>query len=154
MKSKVKKRRLIYFILFNFTTILIYAFMLKCFYHKINFENIINLDFQYNIVTLAATIGGFLFTSISILISVIDKSSIKPYWENHYLDTLNLSAFFGIIMFLLVIILSVLAILFNVFREKEIFITIQVFLILVGFSNFGFSIKELIFVVRTLKKQS
>ena len=47
--------------------------------------NIINLqkikdledDFQYNAISMSSIIGGFLFTGISILISVIDKERIK-----------------------------------------------------------------------------
>ena len=33
-------------------------------------------DFHYNAISLSAIIGGFLFTGISILISVIDKDRI------------------------------------------------------------------------------
>ena len=32
-------------------------------------------DFHYNAISMSAIIGGFLFTGISILISVIDKES-------------------------------------------------------------------------------
>ena len=54
--------------------------------------NIINLqkikdlgdDFQYNAISMSSVIGGFLFTGIGILISVIDKDRIKRLWDNNY----------------------------------------------------------------------
>ena len=50
-------------------------------------------DFHYNAISLSAIIGGFLFTGISILISVIDKDRIKRLWDCNYLDNLYRSAF-------------------------------------------------------------
>ena len=54
-------------------------------------------DFQYNVISTSAIIGGFLFTGISILISTIDKDRIKRLWNNNYLDNLYRSAFVGMI---------------------------------------------------------
>ena len=76
--------------------------------------NIINLqkikglgdDFQYNAISMSSVIGGFLFTGIGILISVIDKDRIKRLWDNNYLDNLYRSAFAGMISNVITIILS------------------------------------------------
>lgn len=154
MKSKVKTRRTIYFIIYNTIILLVVIVLIKLFYAKINRTNITELDFEYNLITLASTLGGFLFTGISILISVIDKKSIKPYWEAHYLDLLNASAIIGIISFLIAIIVSILAVLFDSVRETDIIIKAQLCLTTIGIADFAFSIEELIFVIKKLKENS
>ena len=45
------------------------------------FENLDNLIAQHQSRLVSAIIGGFLFTGISILISVIDKERIKRLWD-------------------------------------------------------------------------
>lgn len=44
----------------------------------VDVEEILKLgnDLQYNLIATSATIGGFLFTGISILISAIDRKSV------------------------------------------------------------------------------
>lgn len=79
MKSKVRQRNVIGFILFNVIVCFAISAVLLSLSNKLDYSSIKNLDFQYNIITLAATMGGFLFTGVSILISVIDKNSIKEY---------------------------------------------------------------------------
>lgn len=154
MKSKVKSRRIIYFIIYNALVLTVAIILIRFFYVNINKKNITELDFEYNLITLAATLGGFLFTGISILISVIDKKSIKPYWEAHYLDLLNVSAIVGIIIFLILIIISIGAVLFDNVRENDIIIKTQFCMTTLGIANFAFSIKELIFIIKKLKENS
>lgn len=152
MKSKVKQRNLVGFLVFNVIVCFVVTIVLFKFSEKLDYTSITKLDFQYNIITLAATMGGFLFTGVSILISVIDKSSIKSYWDNHYLDVLNYSAFTGIGLFIVVIIMALLSIFVENIRTCETFINIQTIILILGISNFGVSIKELIFVIKRIKK--
>lgn len=63
-------------------------------------------DFHYNAISMSAIIGGFLFTGISILISVIDKERIERLWNNSYLDNLYRSAFVGMIANIITIIVA------------------------------------------------
>lgn len=152
MKSKVRQRNVVGFILFNVIVCFAISAVLLSFSNKLDYSSIKNLDFQYNIITLAATMGGFLFTGVSILISVIDKNSIKEYWDNHYLDVLNYSAFFGIGLFIMIIIMALLSVFVLDIRNCETFIKIQTVVLIMGISNFGVSIKELIFVIKKIKK--
>ncbi len=151
MTSKVKQRNIVVFLVFNFLVCLVVSIVLFKFSEKLDYSSITTLDFNYNIITLAATMGGFLFTGVSILISAIDKNSIKNYWENHYLDVLNYSAFLGIGLFMIVIIMALLSIFVKEVRCCEMFVKIQTVILLLGISNFGLSIKELIFVIKKIK---
>ena len=54
-------------------------------------------DFHYNTISMSATIGGFLFTGISILISTIDKDRVKRLWDNNYLNNLYRAAIVGMV---------------------------------------------------------
>lgn len=44
-----------------------------------------NNDFHYNLITFNSVIAGFLFSGISILVSLISNPSIKRLWDNGYL---------------------------------------------------------------------
>lgn len=124
------------------------------FFKYISLENI-DKDFHYNIITLSATLAGFLFTGISILISVIDKNSIEHYWKMNYLDGLCINAFIGIIVFVISIVLAVIFILFNVFEfGNYIMFKVQIVLVWIGIVDFLYCIKELVFIVKELKKDN
>ena len=70
--------------------------VLECPYFNISLFLKCNVDFHYNAISMSATIGGFLFTGISILISTLEKSRIKRLWDYNYLDNLYRAAFIGI----------------------------------------------------------
>lgn len=109
-------------------------------------------DFHYNAISMSATIGGFLFTGISILISVIDKERIKRLWDNNYLDNLYRSAFVGMIANITTIIVAFLLIFLN--AEKKIvnfLVNIEITTLVVGIIFFAWCIKHLIFVISKLK---
>ena len=109
-------------------------------------------DFHYNAISMSAIIGGFLFTGISILISVIDKERIKRLWDCNYLDNLYRSAFVGMIANIMTIIIAFLLVFLNVSSNvKEIFIQIEVTSLIVGIVFFAWCIKHLIFVISKLK---
>lgn len=58
--------------------------VLECPYFNISLFLKCNVDFHYNAISMSATIGGFLFTGISILISTLEKSRIKRLWDYNY----------------------------------------------------------------------
>ena len=62
------------------------AIVLKCPYFNVLDFGSCNKDFHYNVISMSATIGGFLFTGISILISTLEKERIKRLWDYNYLD--------------------------------------------------------------------
>ena len=47
--------------------------VLECPYFNISLFLKCNVDFHYNAISMSATIGGFLFTGISILISTLEN---------------------------------------------------------------------------------
>ena len=111
-------------------------------------------DFQYNAISLSAIIGGFLFTGISILISVIDKDRIKRLWDCNYLDNLYRSAFVGMIANVATIIVAFLLVFLNICpKANDLLVKIEITTLIVGIVFFAWCIKHLIFVISKLKDQ-
>ena len=109
-------------------------------------------DFHYNAISMSAIIGGFLFTGITILISVIDRERIERLWNNSYLDNLYRSAFVGMIANVITIITAFSLILIDVSKKaKDILLQIEVVTIIIGIIFFVWCITKLIFVVSALK---
>ena len=109
-------------------------------------------DFQYNVISMSSIIGGFLFTGISILISVIDKESIKRLWDNHYLDNLYRTAFVGMLSNIVSLVSSLVLLCFTL--DKEIIdtvIQIEIVSLIYGLSLFAWCIKKLISIIIKLK---
>ena len=111
-------------------------------------------DFQYNVISTSAIIGGFLFTGISILISTIDKERIKRLWEHNYLDNLYRSAFVGMISNVITIATAIAFLCLDLCDNVErILIMIEVTGLIVGMVFFAWCIKKLISIISKLKKQ-
>ena len=111
-------------------------------------------DFHYNAISLSAIIGGFLFTGISILISVIDKDRIKRLWDCNYLDNLYRSAFVGMIANVATIIVAFLLVFLNICpKVNDLLVKTEITTLIVGIVFFAWCIKHLIFVISKLKDQ-
>ena len=111
-------------------------------------------DFHYNTISMSATIGGFLFTGISILISTIDKDRIKRLWENNYLNNLYRAAIAGMISNVASIVLAFLLMILEFDNStKEKFMYAEISTLIIGIIFFGWCIKQLAFVMRKLKKK-
>lgn len=121
----------------------------------INVDGIVSLgsDFHYNMISMSAIIGGFLFTGISILISAIDKERIQRLWQNNYLDNLYRAAFVGMIANVLTIIAAV-AFLCAVHTEKAglLLIKVEFITLFIGLVFFIWSIKHLLFIITRMGK--
>lgn len=105
-------------------------------------------NFQYNVISMSATISGFLFTGISILISVMDKTRIKRLWDNHFLDNLYRAAFVGMISNIITIVLAIILLCCNLgYKAKNIIIEIEITALIVGLVFFAWCIKQLIFIL-------
>lgn len=109
-------------------------------------------DFQFNTISMSATIGGFLFTGVSILISTLNHERIERLWKNNYFDNLYRAAFVGMIANVLTIILALmlLCIKLSVNSASRI-IFIELTTILIGIASFIWCIKQLIFIMSKLK---
>lgn len=112
-------------------------------------------DLQYNFISISATIGGFLFTGVSILISALDNKRVERLWNYAYLDNVYRAAFVGIGANILTII-AALAMLLLVLGERvqQIIIKIEIVTVVVGLVFFTWSVLELIFIVSTMKNTS
>lgn len=111
-------------------------------------------NFHYNAISMSAIIGGFLFTGISILISVIDKERINRLWENNYLDNLYRAAFVGMIANVITIIIAFLLIFLSINEKiRSGLIKAELTTLIVGLIFFSWCIKQLIVVMTKLKKK-
>ena len=111
-------------------------------------------DFHYNAISMSAIIGGFLFTGISILISVIDKERIERLWNNNYLDNLYRSAFVGMTATVITIIVAFLLVILDISQKaKNVFVQIEITTLIIGVVFFAWCIKHLLFIISKLKTE-
>lgn len=111
-----------------------------------------SMDFQYNLISVSSVIAGFLFTGISILISVIDKENIKRLWDNNYLDNLYGSAFIGMSSNVLTIILSLSQLCCDFSNDiQDRVISAEIITLFMGLVCFIWCIKDLLWLIKRLK---
>ena len=112
-------------------------------------------DIQFNLISTSATIGGFLFTGISILISAIGNKRIERLWDHNYLNNVYRAATVGISANVATI-LAALAMLFLVLEEKAqlIIIRIEIITVLVSVIFFIWSVLDLVFVLSSMKNKN
>ena len=152
MANKTKQKGWIVFSLVIGISILVSLVLIKI--NVISLEKIQTLgdDFQYNAISMSSVIGGFLFTGISILISVIDKDRIKRLWDNNYLDNLYRSAFAGMIANIVTIVLSFTFLCCDISKKIDNYLlAIQINSLIVGLVCFVWCIIRLISVILKLK---
>lgn len=112
-------------------------------------------DIQFNLISTSATIGGFLFTGISILISAVGNKHIDRLWNHNYLNNVYRAATVGIAANVATI-LAALAMLFLVLKEKVqlIIIRIEIITVLVSVIFFIWSVLDLVFVLSSMKNKN
>ena len=127
--------------------------LIHCQYFEISdFLKSNNENFHYNAISMSATIGGFLFTGLSILISTIDKERIKRLWNYNYLDNMYWAAFIGITQNVISIIAALMVILLNLDEKIQcILVKVEVGTIIIGLVFFIWSVEQMIFVIKQLK---
>jgi hypothetical protein len=138
LKSALKKNKeLFYSVLLSVAVLagLIIFKILNC--SKEFFEND---ALHFNILSVNAILAGFLFTGLSIIISVIDKDRIKRLADNGYLDVFYNTIFTGIAF-------HVLSIVFSLINMLKI---LPVALIWFGYIEIGFLIIGLIIFVKSV----
>lgn len=109
-------------------------------------------ELQYNLISISATIGGFLFTGVSILISALDNKSVERLWNHSYLDNVYRAAFIGIGSNILTIIAALAMVLLTLEeRIQQGIIRIEIVTIIVGLVFFTWCVLDLIFIVSTMR---
>ena len=135
------------------STIISYLFTISSLVDLVAIKNLGD-DLHYNLISTAATIGGFLFTGVTILISAISNERVERLWENDYLNNLYRAAFVGIIANVATI-LSALVSLFLLLSEKWSLYMVQteIITILVGIVFFVWCGCDLVFILSKMRKQ-
>lgn len=152
MANKTKQRGWIIISLVIGISILLSLVLIKTNIISLEKIEILGDDFQYNAISMSSVIGGFLFTGISILISVIDKDRIKRLWDNNYLDNLYRSAFAGMIANIVTIVLSFAFLCCDISEKIDNYLlSIEISSLIVGLVCFAWCIKRLISVILKLK---
>lgn len=117
-----------------------------------------NNDFHYNLITFNSVIAGFLFSGISILVSLISNPSIKRLWDNGYLDGLYRSGGIGIFMSVISIIMAFITVLNVIGINNTVFIRIwtiiEIMLAIGSLILFLYCVEELMFSITTLRKSN
>ncbi len=120
----------------------------------VDIEEILKLgnDLQYNLIATSATIGGFLFTGISILISAISNGRIERLWNNNYLDNVYRAAFVGILANILTI-LTAVSMVFLTMEDKikAICIRVEMVCVLCSIVFFTWCVLNLVFILTRMK---
>lgn len=123
----------------------------------VNIEETLKLgnDLQYNLIATSATIGGFLFTGISILISAISNKRIERLWDNKYLDNVYRAAFVGILANILTI-LSAVAMVFLALgnKVKTAVIRVELVCVLCSLVFFAWCVLDLVFILTRMKSST
>lgn len=120
-----------------------------------NFINTLekNESTQFNIITINSIIAGFLFTSLSILLSVSDKLIIKRLYNINLVDDIILNLCFGIVSSLISIVLAICIIFINLYDFQKYFCYIEINMILISVLFFILSVFDILFILKAIKKQ-
>lgn len=121
----------------------------------IDLEQILNQesDLQFNLISLSATIGGFLFAGISLFISTFESERIKTKWECGYLDKIYLGAFVGIFLNVLTIFAALAMVLMTLDKSIQLLILRwEIVLILTSLVFFVFNSFDLIRLLDRTKR--
>lgn len=118
-----------------------------------------NNDFHYNLITFNSVIAGFLFSGMSILVSLISNPSIKRLWDNGYLDDLYHSGGIGIGMSVVSIIMAFITVLKIIEIDSHIdfiriWTIIEITFSLGSLLLFLYCVKELMFSIKLLRKKN
>lgn len=91
MEKKIKKYIpfIIITLFISFAAIIMIIFTKS--YNNFFSEIYSNDDAHYNLITFNSVIAGFLFSGLSILVSLISNDSVKRLWDNGYLDCFYIS---------------------------------------------------------------
>lgn len=117
------------------------------------FSSIELQSFHFNVLSINAVIAGFLFTGLSILISVSNKKIVKLLNKGGYLSIIDKSIYLGIFSHLSSIAFSFVCMINTSLRLQPIFTNIQFLSFLLGIAYFFMSIIKLKTVIDNIRKE-
>ncbi len=152
------KKHISLFILFLFLIATIVIIIKSSEYNDYFCQLYNNDSFHYSLITLNSVIAGFLFSGISILVSLISIPSIKRLWSNGYLDNLYHSGILGItlniisIIFGFIITLKLTIFNFNQDTYQRVLTILELATMLNGLVCFIICVSELVYCINILRR--
>lgn len=110
------------------------------------------IDFQYNLISTSAIIGGFLFTGVSIFISTIENGRIKRMWDRNYFDNLYRVAILGILLNVLTIFAALVMIIVTLNEALSLWVLrVEIVLLVESLILFVWNVLQLVGVLKKTK---
>ena len=113
----------------------------------------LGIDFQYNLISTSAIIGGFLFTGVSIFISTIENGRIKRLWDHNYLDNVYRVAVLGIVLNVLTIFAALVMVIVTLDEAQSLIVLrVEIVLLIVSLVLFIWNVCQLVNVLTKTKE--
>ncbi len=113
-----------------------------------------DFDYQYNLISTSATIGGFLFAGISIIISSVGNRQVERLWNNNYLDNSYRAAAAGIVANIVTIVAAFIITSFSINESVQRFlIRLEIMSVVVSLIVFVWCVCEMVYIISIMKKQ-
>lgn len=119
----------------KYNILLLSAYLLFCYYSvSRGFIDTQYKDnsFHISLLTINTVFSGFLFTSLGIMVSIVDKSRIAALEKGGYMDNYYNSIYFGIVFHVLSAFISLLNIMFSYIRDVTLLLYIEQLALLGG----------------------
>lgn len=132
------------------------AFVVLVCFGIIDVGHIVNLSdsFQYNLTSVSSVIGGFLFTSLSILLSSVDQPRISRLYKGHYLDNLLRAAVIGVTASIVTVCTSLLIVMTSTSPNfSKMLVWIEMASLITEVVFFCWCLKQFRFVILRAKKK-
>ena len=113
-----------------------------------------NHDLHYNLITFNSVVAGFLFSGLSIMVSLISNANIKRLWDNGYMDCMYKAGALSILLSILSIVLSFLQIIIEIKGHEKIKCMLVDTEFCLSFSSiilFIYSVHELLYLIKLLR---
>lgn len=133
-------------------TIILYCFSFNHLDYFIKLHE--NQDLHYNLITFNSVIAGFLFSGLSIIISLISNANIKRLWDNGYMDCMYKAGALSILLSVLSILISFSQIIIKISKHgkiKCVLVDTEICLSLTSIILFIYCVRELLYSIKLLR---
>jgi uncharacterized membrane protein YadS len=109
----------------------------------------IDKDFQVNMLTVNSIFAGFLYTSLGIMASIVDKKRISRLDEGGYMDNYFNGIYIGLFFHTTSIVIAAISVVNPVLNHIAVLIMIEQLALLAGISFF---IKSVLNIIKIIQK--
>lgn len=136
-------------LVFSYVVSLIIVWLLL--YHSnVKFSDFLDNSSQFNIISFNGLIAGFLFTSLSIIMTIAEKEGVKRLYVGGYLDQFYNTIILGIIHHVVAVVLGLITLLKPI-KVDETLVKIQFISEIIGVCLFVISVFYLQVLLRLMK---